>query len=197
MSTKKTRKTADELDQPGGYDQQISEQHAMNQEIAIEEAPVIAEEMTQLQNERDQAQIKADEYLEGWQRALAELANYRKRVERDQAQAYQNATANILKRYLVIVDDLERALKNRPLDGEGAKWAEGVELIYRKLQSILESEGVTPMQANGQQFDPNFHDAIMSEDSDHFESGQIIEVIQQGYKIGDRVLRPAMVRVAR
>jgi molecular chaperone GrpE len=150
-----------------------------------------------LQNELAATQAKADEYLEGWQRSRADFANYKKRVERDQAQTYQNAAASILKRYLGIIDDLERALKSRPADGDGAAWAEGIELIYRKLLSILESEGIQPMDAEGMLFDPNLHEAIMSEDSDQHESGQIIEVLQQGYLLGDKVLRPAMVRVAR
>jgi molecular chaperone GrpE len=150
-----------------------------------------------LQNELMLTQAKADEYLEGWQRARADFANYKKRVERDQAQTYQNAAASILKRYLGIIDDLERALKNRPQDDEGAAWAEGIELIYRKLLSILESEGIQPMEADEMPFDPNLHEAIMSEESDQHESGQIIEVLQQGYLLGEKVLRPAMVRVAR
>ncbi len=94
-----------------------------------------------LENELKIYQDKADEYLDGWQRARAEFANYKKRVEREQAQAYQNASANIIKRYLDVLDDLDRALKNRPAEGEGAAWAEGVELIYRKFYSILEAEG--------------------------------------------------------
>jgi molecular chaperone GrpE len=155
------------------------------------------EAISELQNELLAAQAKADEYLEGWQRARADFANYKKRVERDQAQTYQNAAGSILKRYLSIVDDLERALKTRPQDGDGAAWAEGIELIYRKLLSILESEGIQTMDADGAQFDPNLHEAIMSEDSQQHESGQIIEVLQQGYTLGDKVLRPAMVRVAR
>jgi molecular chaperone GrpE len=153
--------------------------------------------LDELQDELLKVQTKADEYLEGWQRARADFANYKKRVERDQAQTYQNAAASILKRYLGVIDDLERALKACPMDGDGAAWAEGIELIYRKLLSILESEGIQPMEAEGEQFDPNLHEAIMSEDSDRHESGQIIEVLQQGYTLGDKVLRPAMVRVAR
>jgi len=153
--------------------------------------------VSELQNELTATQAKANEYLDGWQRARADFTNYKKRVEREQAQTYQNAAGNILKRYLGILDDLERALKSRPQDGEGAAWAEGIELIYRKLQSILESEGIQLMEAEGKPFDPNLHEAIMSEDSDQHESGQIIEVLQRGYYLGDRVLRPAMVRVAR
>lgn len=155
------------------------------------------ETLDALQNELAETQAKANEYLDGWQRARADFTNYKKRIERDQAQIYQNAASNTHKRYLVIVDDLERALKNRPQDGEGAAWAEGIELIYRKLLSTLESEGIQPMDAEGTPFDPNLHEAIMSEESDQHESGQVIEVLQQGYMFGDKVLRPAVVRVAR
>ena len=150
-----------------------------------------------LQAELGQAQAQADEYLNGWQRSRAEFANYKKRVEREQAQIYQNASGELIKRYLEIVDDLDRALKNRPQEGEGAAWASGVELVYRKLLAILENQGVKSMDAEGQQFDPTLHEAITSEDSDQHESGQIIEVVQKGYTLGDRILRPAMVRVAR
>ena len=74
---------------------------------------------------------------------------------------------------------------------------EGIELIYRKFISLLENEGIVVMKAQGNQFDPNLHEAISSEENDKYESGQIIEVIKQGYSMGDRVLRPALVRVAR
>ena len=142
-------------------------------------------------------QAKATEYLDGWQRSRAEFANYKKRIEREQAQVYQNASASVIKRYLDIVDDLERALKNKPELGDGAVWAGGIELIYRKLLSILEAEGLSPIPAAGEYFDPNLHEAISNEPSEQFESGQIIEVVKQGYCIGERVIRPALVRVAR
>ena len=166
-------------------------------EEAIEMVSEELETISALQNELAETQVKANEYLDGWQRARAEFTNYKKRVERDQAQTYQNAASNIHKRYLGIIDDLERALKNRPQDGEGAPWAEGIELIYRKMLASLESEGILPMDAEGMPFDPTLHEAIMSEESDQHESGQIIEVLQQGYMFGDKVLRPAVVRVAR
>ena len=111
--------------------------------------------------------------------------------------AFQVGILTIIKRYFEIIDDLERALNNRPKDGDGAVWAEGIELIYRKFISLLENEGIVVMKAQGNQFDPNLHEAISSEENDKYESGQIIEVIKQGYSMGDRVLRPALVRVAR
>jgi molecular chaperone GrpE len=166
----------------------------------IEPSPVEAadtQELAKLQEDLACTRLKAEEYLDGWQRARAEFANYKKRVDREQALAYQTAAAAIIKHFLGILDDLERALKNRPTDGDGAAWAEGIELVYRKLVSILESEGVTQMQTDGQMFDPNLHEAILSEDSEQYESGQIIEAVQQGYLLGDKVIRPAMVRVAK
>jgi molecular chaperone GrpE len=166
-------------------------------EQIVEALEPLRAEIAELQAELSQSRAKADEYLDGWQRSRAEFANYKKRVDRDQLLVTQNAAGRIIKRYLEVLDDLERALKNRPQEGEGASWANGIELVYRKFKSILESEGITPIEAEGQFFDPNLHEAITSEDSEEHESGQIIEVLQQGYLLGDRVLRPAMVRVAR
>lgn len=157
----------------------------------------LTEEVARLNSELDTTRAKMDEYLQGWQRALADFSNYKRRIERDQVQANQVAAGNIIKRYLDIVDDLDRALKNRPQDGDGAKWAEGIELIYRKLLNILDAEGVRIIEADGQDFNPNLHEAISMEESQEFSSGQIIGVLEQGYTLGDRVLRPARVRVAR
>lgn len=168
----------------------------VNQEAFESNVEASLEALEALKNELAECHSKADEYLDGWQRARAEFANYKKRVERDQALVYQNASGNIIKRYLDVLDDLERALKNRPEDDEGASWAAGIELIYRKLSMILESEGVKVMDADGKIFDPNLHEAISHEPAENHESGQIIEVVKQGYLLGDRVLRPALVRVA-
>lgn len=154
------------------------------------------DERAELEAELTKAKTEAAEYLEGWQRARAEFANYKKRVERDQAYVYQNAASSVIRRYVELIDDLERALKNRPQEGDGLAWAGGIELIYRKFLAILESEGVTQMDPTGELFDPNLHEAVTSENSPEHESGAIIEVLQKGYLIGDRVLRPAMVRVA-
>jgi molecular chaperone GrpE len=153
-------------------------------------------EYTQLQDRAEQSEQKAKEYFEGWQRERADFANYRRRMERDSATLQQNLTGTIIKRYLVVLDDLDRALKARPTQGEGAAWSEGVELIARKLSSILDMEGVKIISADGAQFDPVLHEAISHENSPDHHSGQVIEVVQRGYMIGDRVLRPALVRVA-
>jgi molecular chaperone GrpE len=170
---------------------------AQSEQQEVETEIILTEDWNALQQELGESRLKANEYLEGWQRALADFSNYKKRVDRDQAQVYQNAAGAIIKRFIDVLDDLDRALKNRPQEGDGAVWANGIELIYRKLISILESEGVKAMNLQGQSFDPNLHEAITLEESADHESGQIIEVLQQGYMLGDRVLRPALVRVAK
>ena len=161
----------------------------------VHEAPS-ADELEQVAQKLTQSQLKAQEYLDGWQRTMADFSNYKKRVERDQVLTYQNAAGTVAKRFLVLLDDLERALNVRPQDNEGAAWAGGIELIYRKLISALEAEGVKQMDAVGKQFDPNMHEAIMQAPSEDHASGEVIEVLQNGYLIGDRVLRPAVVRIA-
>lgn len=163
---------------------------------AVESVQVLPDEET-LRGEIAEWKAKADEYLDGWQRQRAEFANYKKRVEREQALVYQNASASVIKRFLDVLDDLDRALKNSPAAGDGATWAAGIELIYRKFYALLETSGVTVMEAQGQFFDPNLHEALSHEAHEGFESGQIIEVIKQGYLLGERVLRPALVRVAK
>jgi molecular chaperone GrpE len=142
------------------------------------------------------SEAKASEYLDGWQRAKAEFANYMKRVNRDRDQYNKEAVGKVVKNYLPVLDDLERALKDRPKDDQNAAWANGIELIYRKLATSLENDGVTPMEANGMMFDPNLHEAVAQIESPDHESGQIIDVIQTGFMIGNRVLRPARVCIA-
>jgi molecular chaperone GrpE len=158
-------------------------------EAVPEASPALAE----LEKQQAEAQSQAAEYKDGWQRAVAEFQNYRKRVEAEKAESYQSAIGDIAKRYLPVLDDMERALASRPAD---LAWAEGIELIYRKLQSILEAEGLKRIETEGQMFDPNFHEAISQEPSEDHASGQIIAVVRNGYMLGDKVVRPAQVRVA-
>jgi len=149
-----------------------------------------------LQASLSEITTKAEEYLDGWQRARAEFANYKKRVLRENADIRQVARGEVIKLYLDIADDLGRALQEKPESGEEGTWADGIEIIFQKLRSRLEAEGIKPMNPLGEEFDPNIHEALMKEESDEYESGQIIEVMQEGYWIGEKVLRPALVRVA-
>ncbi|RCK72124.1 MAG: Heat shock protein GrpE [Anaerolineae bacterium] len=187
-----------------------NEENQIPQPLMVEESPLSEEQPGEgevppeetileedLQTKLNELEKKANEYLEGWQRARAEFANYKKRIEREQAQTYQLASSAVLKKFLEVVDDMERALKNCPPEIAGTEWTQGIELIYRKVLSLLEAEGVSKIEAEGQLFDPNLHEAISHEEVEGYQEGQIIEVVKQGYRVGDRVLRPAMVRVAR
>lgn len=164
---------------------------------AVKDAPDIEKELVALQEKLAETEAKAAENLEGWQRAQAEFANYKKRLARDQEQQSADVRGRVLKRYLEIVDDLELALKSKPVEGAGAEWARGVDLVFRKLQSLLEGEGLTRMDPLGQPFDANIHEAVTQEASDEYESGTVIEVLRPGYMLGERVLRPAAVKVAK
>jgi molecular chaperone GrpE len=154
------------------------------------------DELAVLQEELEQAKAKEAEYLDGWQRARAELANARKRFQRDQVQAYTNAQADVLKHVLPIVDDFERALETLPGNLSGLTWIEGVLLIRRKLDMLLEQSGVTHIESVGEEFDPFMHQAVTHEPSDTVPPGHVIAELQRGYKISERVLRPSMVRVS-
>ncbi len=153
--------------------------------------------VSQLQSQLDAANAKAAEYLDGWQRARADFANYKKRVEREQVDAYQNAAVAVLTRMLPVLDDLDLTLKNAPTAGEAAQWATGVALVRRKFVALLENENIKPIEAEGRPFDPNFHEAVVHEESTDHTAGHVVEVLRQGYKLGDRVLRPALVKVSK
>jgi len=151
-------------------------------------------EIEALMKRLEEAEAKAAEHLDGWQRAQADFINYKSRVQRDQEMTKSMMKGDIIKKFLPVLDDLERALQNRPSDS--GTWMSGIELIHKKLQSILESEGVTRIEAEGQLFDPNYHEAISHEPSETVQSGHVITIVQNGYMLGERVIRPALVRVA-
>ncbi len=169
------------------------------QETTVAEAEVsLAEQVEALKKELEAARAQAQEYLEGWQRERAAFANYRKRVEAERAQFAAEATALFIRKILPIMDDLERALQTLPDNLRHLTWVEGVALIYRKLQLALESEGVQPIEVKpGDLFDPLLHEAVLYEPVEGFEDGQIAEALQKGYRLGERVLRPTLVKVAR
>lgn len=193
--TKKQKLETLKPDDLSGGQSMAAEELVEPEERQAQPVGVSAGEFEELKKELEQALQQAAENFEGWQRERADFSNYKKRIERDYALTNEVITAKIIKKYLVIVDDLGRALKARPVDGEGAGWSKGIEMIYHKLQKILEAEGITPVPTD--QFDPTYHEAISHEECPDCKSGEIIEVVQQGYQLGERVIRPALVRVAR
>ena len=144
------------------------------------------------------AKKKAQENLESWQHERADFSNYKKRIERDQEVSKNKYKEDVLKKFLPVLDDLELAYAHRPEEGDAAAWAEGIELIIRKFKSLLENDGLTKIDVKaGDKLDPNIHMAVSLEENDEFGSDEVIEVLQDGYRMGEKIVRPAMVRVAR
>jgi molecular chaperone GrpE len=155
------------------------------------------DEPTVLRRELEEQKAKAAEYLDGWQRARAEFANYKKRIEKEQEDMIQFANGAFITKLLPVMDDFERAFQTLPPNLMGMTWLEGIVLIQRKLQILFEQEGVAVIETEGQFFDPALHQAVTHEESEEHEEGQIIGEVQRGYKMGDKVLRPSLVRVAK
>lgn len=137
---------------------------------------------------------KAEDYLSNWQRTQADFINYKRRTEQDRGEFAKIANAALMLSMLPIMDDLERALDNVSEKLRGMTWVDGIELIYRKFKATLEGQGLSDIKAVGETFDPNYHEAVMEVDG---KEGKVIEEIQKGYRLNDRVLRPAMVKVGR
>jgi molecular chaperone GrpE len=155
------------------------------------------DEYAAMEKELESLQAQVDEQKDSWLRTCAEFDNYKKRVQRDTSRVYQDALASTVKTFLIIADDLERALKDKPNNEESAAWVKGIEMIYQKLMNQMKNQGVERMDVNpGDTFDPNIHEAITLEEHPDYTEGQIIDIIQPGYRISDRIIRPAMVRVA-
>ena len=156
------------------------------------------DEYEALENEIEALKTEVEQQKDGWLRTRADFDNYKKRIQRDATRSYQDAMSSILKIFLTTADDLERALKSESTGKEVASWINGIELIHQKLVNQMKNQGIERMDVQpGDEFDPNIHEAITQEDHPDFTDGQIIEVIQPGYRISDRIIRPAMVRVAR
>jgi molecular chaperone GrpE len=166
-------------------------------EIEVDAEAAAQIEPPSLEAKLEAAEAQATEYLDGWQRARAELANFKKRTERDRVQLKNTLQSDIISNLLPVLDDFDLAIENLPEEIADHDWVNGVILIQRKLISQLNELGVSSIEAEpGMHFDPELHEAVTSESSDEFESGQIIGVMRKGYLLDGRVIRHAMVRVA-
>jgi molecular chaperone GrpE len=141
-------------------------------------------------------QRERDDYYDRLLRKTAEFDNYRKRVERERREQADQAVTDVLQELLLIVDDFDRALTVDADEG-GAAYRKGVELIHAKLHDLLRKRGIKPIEALGKDFDPNVHQAVVHESSPEHREGEVIGELRRGYMLGDRLLRPAMVKVAK
>ncbi len=186
----------DELnDAPESAEEPPSEEEADGSDKDEEEAPELPAGINLMQAFIE-AQQEAQSNKDGWQRARAEFANYKKRIERERIELFQRASLDTLKALLPIVDDFDRAFESMPEDISDNPWIGGVSMIQRKFVTLLEQYEVEAIDPTGDLFDPNLHQAIGTEDSDEVESGRVTETLQKGYRAGDKILRLALVKVA-
>lgn len=151
----------------------------------------------ELEAQLAEAKKQSDEYLDNWRRMTAEFQNYRRRADKEKQEYGQYANQRLLKRLLDVMDSFDAGFKSMPAEVAKEPWVEGMRAVERQMLQILEQEGVTPIEAQNQDFDPNVHEAITYEPSEGAREGQILDELQRGYKLQDRVLRPSRVKVAK
>jgi molecular chaperone GrpE len=174
------------------------ESELTNQQNGAQPAePAVTDEPQALRDQLAQAQAQAAEYLDSWRRATADLSNARKRMQREAEEYRATAAVRVLEKLLPVSDDVNRAFENLPADQAARDWVNGFRMIQHKLDQLLESEGVAVIPTAGQNFDPARHYAVTHEEADGFTAGQIIGEVARGFTLGERVLRPSMVRVAK
>lgn len=184
--------------------EEIKEETAEASEETAEEAA--AEETAETETEPEEKKEASDKREESeaekqladmnakYVRLMADFQNQKKRFEKEKADIYQFANEDIVKSLLEVIDNFERALDASQDDG--SKFREGMEMIFKQLMGALEKAGVSEIKALGEEFDPNFHNAVMMEETDEFESNKVSGVMQKGYTLNSKVIRPSMVKVA-
>jgi molecular chaperone GrpE len=160
----------------------------------IEEEIEQARDIETLQQALAEEKEKAENYLASWQRCQADFVNYKQRAEQEKSEIIEFANSTLVSNLLPIMDDLERAFASVPADLGESNWTEGIRLIYNKLKTSLEAQGLTEIEARGKPFDPHLHEAIMQQNG---KEGMVIEELQKGYKFKEKVIRPSLVTVGR
>lgn len=153
-----------------------------------------AEDTGPVRKALEEEKEKAEKYLANWQRAQADLINYKRRSEQERAETTGFANSTLILSLLPILDDMERALGNLPEELAGSSWVDGVKIIYRKMRAVLESQGLAEIEAEGKDFDPNIHEAVMAVEGDE---GKVVGEIRKGYKFREKVIRPTQVKVGK
>ena len=153
-----------------------------------------ADDIGTLEQALSEEREKAEKYLANWQRCQADFLNYKQRAEQEKREIVDFANSALICQLLPAIDDLERAFASIPAELGGSSWTEGVRLIYNKLKTILEAQGLSEIKARGEQFDPHLHEAVMQQEG---EDGVVLEETQKGYKFREKVIRPSLVIVGK
>lgn len=179
-------------DDPGAFaDRQSADKKAGTQPGKAE-----ADELVQITTELHEEVLRErDEYLDSLQRLKAEFDNFRKRVQREGEQRVQRAQTEVIEELLPVLDNFERAMQAAAQHDEKLLTS-GVELVYNQLRDLLTKKGLCEIEAEGAQFDPNQHDAVMCQPSGEHDEGTVMQVLEKGYQVDDKVMRPARVIVS-
>lgn len=178
------------------------QQDAQTAETTAEAGGATGEEGTSTESvEELKARIEAlsaqsEEYMQRLARSQADFDNFRKRTVREKEELGKYASSKLIAELIPVIDNFGRALDTRPEGEASESFVKGVEMIYRQFDSVLQAEGLTTMETVGQPFNPEFHQAVMQVESDEHEEGIVVEELQKGYMLKDKVLRPAMVKVS-
>lgn len=168
-----------------------------NREESTAESAEKAVDIEALWQELEEQKELVKHHLDQWKRAAADLENYKKRVQKERDDLVKFGNAVLIGKLLPALDDFERAFRTLPAEFNGLTWSQGVGLIHHKLQLALEQHGLKEIDALGKPFDPLQHEAVLHEENDAYPDGHIVAVLQKGYMLHDRVLRAAMVKVAK
>lgn len=186
-------------------EQHTDEEHKQEMDSTVEEQETAAQEpapevdITEGAEEDDRiAELMklADENQQRYLRAQADFDNFRRRTTKEREELAQYASMKLLGQLLPVVDNFGRAIEAAKAGGDGESFSKGVDMIFRQLEGVLDAEGLKPMDVVGQPFNPEFHQAIMQVESDEYEEGIVVEEVQKGFMLKDKVLRPAMVKVS-
>ena len=175
--------------------EETAEEAAAEETAETETEPEEKKEETSDNKEESEAEKQLADMIAKYVRLMADFQNQKKRFEKEKADIYQFANEDIVKSLLEVIDNFERALDASQDDG--SKFREGMEMIFKQLMGALEKAGVSEIKALGEEFDPNFHNAVMMEETDEFESNKVSGVMQKGYTLNSKVIRPSMVKVAK
>ncbi|MFT9848619.1 nucleotide exchange factor GrpE [Aneurinibacillus sp. REN35] len=192
---KKNAETAEEIQEQEIDESIVSAEAQGDEQAKTAEAAELSRE-DELLAEIEQLKAEKEEMHNKYLRAQADLQNFRTRVNKEKEQMLQYSSQRAMEALLPVVDNFERAIEASQDAQDPNSLREGIEMVFRQLQQVLEQEGVSTVPGVGEPFDPNMHQAVMQEASSEYESGIIIEEFQKGYRLKDRVIRPSMVKVS-
>lgn len=178
-----------------------SEKRHTSQPVQQEEINTLSPELVVVQEELKRLEAEKQELMDVFQRRQADFENYRKRIDRDRLESFNRVTCDVVRRLLPVIDNLQRALEAQAAidlseNSEFHNFAQGIGLVYDQLNNVLDALGVKIIPSVGEQFDPHVHEAVATEVSDEYAPDTVTEELQRGYRLGDTLIRPAMVKVA-